>query len=291
MRIATWNVNQRRGRETAVDLCRLLDEDLRADVITLQEVGWGRDENYEHELERRGFQWSYARQRNDDRLYGSAIAVRRSVLSTSPRQRIGSLPLPELVDCVRTTNGITILSVHIPNGAGYGWKKIETWETLIPWISRVEGPLVFAGDFNAPGIETGERTYCFGYDIEWEGERTDALYKAAHEFGHARAATMQPRLFERWTFDGVTDTGERWEAAEGWIYDKSRGHGLVDAFRSVHGYGDSKDAYSHLTGRKTPVRYDHIFLRGLTASSALYRIDLLERWSDHAPLVVEAKLD
>src|SRR5436190_22972650 len=36
MRIATWNVNQRRGRETAVDLCRLLDEDLRADVITLQ---------------------------------------------------------------------------------------------------------------------------------------------------------------------------------------------------------------------------------------------------------------
>lgn len=66
----------------------------------------------------------------------------------------------------------------------------------------------------------------------------------------------------------------------------------MDAFRSVHGYGDSKDAYSHLTGGKTPVRYDHIFLRGLTASSALYRIDWLEEgWSDHAPLVVEAKLD
>jgi endonuclease/exonuclease/phosphatase (EEP) superfamily protein YafD len=288
MRILTWNVNQRQSRDTANELCRLIDEEADADLVALQEVGWGRDEDYERDLEKRGYQWFYSRRRGDEGLYGCAIAVRKSLGRAQFLPRI-EMPYPEL-SCAVAVDGVgSVASVHIPNGAGNGWNKIKTWEQLIPWLMRRDGPLILAGDFNAPGIETARETLCYGTMVEWDGEWTDSLARAAHELGHERAAELNRRLFSKWTFDGVSDTGERWEKAEAWIYSQTEEHGLVDAYRTVRGYGKQNDDYSHLAGHKTPVRYDHVFLRGLVATAARYRVDWLEaRWSDHAPLVVEA---
>ena len=65
-----------------------------------------------------------------------------------------SAPFPELLGraTVAAPDGETdVFTAHVPNGAGNGWKKIDTFNVLSDALRRGDdSPRVLTGDFNEP---------------------------------------------------------------------------------------------------------------------------------------------
>jgi len=199
-----------------------------------------------------------------EKRYGNIVAVAAGV----PAARVVTrdFPWPQLVlhARLRTDAGpLSVLSVHIPNGSGNGWRKIDALEALQETVLRCAGePIVVAGDFNEPqfALQDG-RIVTFGQELE--GDRYET--------------------WSSWKFEGVSDSGERWDKAVRWFFERPEESGLRNAYWLSHGRGEMEP--THLThGRER--WFDHIFVSRHFAVDAC---DYLHEWrsrgySDHSPL-------
>lgn len=169
IRVVSWNIRGNNGigaarRRRVVEAL----SGLRADVVLLQEVAWKSDldrllRDDLADLGLPGFAYSGIRG-SEDKRYGNVIASRWPVdeqeLSTAPPWRQSLLAAT-----VDTPAGrIEAVSVHIPNGSGNGWAKVDTLEALADHLeSPSKLPRVVGGDFNEPrSVEVDGRLVPFG---------------------------------------------------------------------------------------------------------------------------------
>jgi endonuclease/exonuclease/phosphatase family metal-dependent hydrolase len=177
------------------------------------------------------------------------------------------------------------------------------------WVSTPPGQRrdrrIVGGDFNAPALEphehAGDRTLCFGYvHRDASGKSRGMAPTVVAELRELGNVALPEEYWPEWqpesAPEGTTRDGRAWEAIESWIFNARDEHGLIDAFRQAPD-NLASSAHSHFAGHKIPMRYDHIFVRGYTPTSANYVPELLGRnvaegsklHSDHAPLVAVVK--
>ena len=272
MKLLTWNISQWALGQDRIELVGQHLDRLQPDVIAFQEVPRGLDESLEWMLRAHGYPILHlGRQRMDWHAYGSAIASRLPI-TACPRNVMPSIPYPEMFAgaTVHTAFGpVELLSVHIPNGSGKGWKKVETLERLRARVEFLRGPTIVAGDFNAPlhqlsngvVVTAGQSVEVGGRLLDWD----DWLQTIDPLLVRELADSATIRCWDSWTDDGVTASGRRWDQAERWFFEDSPKGGLQDAFRSIHGDEATARASTHrLKNTGTARRFDHIFVRGLT---------------------------
>ena len=155
---------------------------------------------------------------------------------------------PEKILVTELTAGgeeIDVWNVRAVPGNSYGEEKIKLFETVYNRLeTEGERSRLLAGDFNAPKAELPDgQMISFGYDKE---------------------ASLQ----------------DRWVAAERSILRGLGRLGMIDAFRSLHGFGELDVADSSWNGK----RFDHLFAsEDLPPTDCYY--DQSVECSDHAPLL------
>ena len=135
--IITWNVNFRR----ASVLEALTNLPSVPDILTLQEVSVEQVDNFRKCLAEMGlpFVLYSGSAHSPEKRYGNIIASRWQVESIDDGKWKDSFPWPQLVahamikvdDCP-----IVVITVHVPNGAGNGWAKIDTFRALAKIVRR-----------------------------------------------------------------------------------------------------------------------------------------------------------
>lgn len=189
VRVASWNLNQRTG-EAAARLGSLLAAQGGADLVLLQEVSQGGLPRF---CEAAGLDWFvHLREEFFDllsvrgRASGWAAQARCVAIAGRGERMRGAtvfpdLPLPEKVLAgwidmggVRTT----VVSFHAPVG-GWGLVKPRQAVRLAEWLACVDGPVVFAGDFNTPWLDPPDfdrvRTHWHTGDTKMGGALGDDL--------------------------------------------------------------------------------------------------------------------
>jgi exodeoxyribonuclease-3 len=155
---------------------------------------------------------------------------------------------------------IDLWNIRTVPGNMFGEEKIKILEnTCQRIIASGSQPRILAGDFNAPKDETHDGTV-----IPWRNERDGEL-------------------------------SERWREAERNILTGLAEVGMVDVFRSIHGYGDLDVLdVSHPTRGGGPLsgkRFDHLLASTvLNPRRCVYDERGLD-CSDHAPLIAEFSPD
>jgi len=285
VRILTWNVDMKGMSRSRLSRITGVLEASNPDVVALQEVPVGWDENFESVLPELGLRSvMYQRKRGDYLKYGNLVAAREQLHDTGRPECI----YPELLQGA-DVQGIQLLNVHVPNGEGFGWEKIEYLIQLRAEISSSSTPLVVVGDFNAPALETPQETFCFGWEVR-HGGHWKYMCTAADELGWKEVTQLERR---HWRAKKDGRTGRDWETVEGWMFNRADQHHLTDAFRALYPLPDGPErAYSFRFNRKDSPRlrrFDHCFLSPeLEPTRADYVTDALdESASDHAPLIVD----
>lgn len=262
MDLLAWNLNFRTA-EVLEPIRRLRK---RPTVLALQEVSVGQFEAIADGLLELGYTvLDSCDPTATEKRYGNIVAV----TAGTPAARVPTqgFPWPQLVlhARLRTDAGpLSIVSVHIPNGSGNGWRKIDALEALGETVLRCAGePLVIAGDFNEPQFALQD-----GSVVTWGQELEDGRWVT----------------WDSWSFDGVSGTGERWDSAVRWFFERSEESGLRNAFWLSHGQGEMEA--SHVTTRGADRWFDHIFV---SRHFAVDSCDYLHEWrtdgySDHSPL-------
>ncbi len=144
-----------------------------ADIVLLQEVSSGREvsnrlrELFARRLNLDGWFYSGAPEATEKR-YGNVIASRFPVHSVAQRPTPDA-PWPQLLAHAKIDSPlgwIDAVSVHMPNGSGNGWSKIETFEALGALIADSHrARLLVGGDFNEPQSVTADNgVISFGAD-------------------------------------------------------------------------------------------------------------------------------
>lgn len=134
---------------------------------------------------------------------------------------------------------VDVFTAHIPNGARYGWKKIETFETLaLALRSAGDHPRVLTGDFNEP-----MRFLSSGQFLTFAETKVTADGAMAPPRGHRHG---RPRA--DWS-SGVRSV----------LADTSR-HGLRDAFRDRHGFEVEAPVTHRVSKGGAPRCFDHTFV-------------------------------
>jgi endonuclease/exonuclease/phosphatase family metal-dependent hydrolase len=270
IQVVTWNVNRRKA-----DVLDTLKGLVDPDVLTLQEVMFSQRSAFEEHLGKMGLKCCPESQRHTrGRDYGNLIASRWKIDPVEPRYPRKKPAWHELlVQASVSVDGrsFLVINVHIPNGSGYGWKKIDTFNALKDVVRKAKGkPCIVAGDFNEPQlIPLQDRGRIVTWGQYWDGRegRFDC--------------------WEKWRFHRRTGEGKDWDAAVRWIFEKENEHGLRHAYWEAHERGGMP--VSHVV-RSQPRWFDHMFV------SPDFRVEQCEylhevrlgRHSDHSAL--EAKL-
>lgn len=283
MRILTLNATDG-GRQVIAPLFSRLPE-LRADVITLQEMRRELVTGWRARLREAGFEVLDTFALMDElgldhsgrfRQDGLLLATRYPLAPLDPTR--WGLPWPERVlsAVVDSPDGrFAVHTVHVPNastgislynkgqrelGADRLAKKTETFEAIFRGL-EVEAktlPTLLTGDFNTPRSEssTGEVGY-------WQDSCPSQL---------------RPQLHARWL------------NAERNVIQGLAGLGMYDVFRRLHGYG--VEAFSwQTTNGKGRYRYDHVFASESFAPLACeYLHEFRLNANHHAALSAEVAL-
>jgi endonuclease/exonuclease/phosphatase family metal-dependent hydrolase len=237
--VLSWNIDLFKASSASLDAIASLPE--WPDVLMLQEVPTRSAGELRERLGELGYHTVYSC--GDDAVekdYGNVIASHAPLT----RLEVGSaeFPWPELVahaEIDSWVGPVDVVTVHVPNGSGNGWKKIETLEALRRLVRRRRGrPLVLAGDFNEPRWADLQD----GHIVTWGQDPSDDGWVT----------------WDHWTFDGVKDTGDRWDAAVRWFFERGDDSGLRHAYWDVQGRG-AKEA-SHLCNGRWPRWFDHVFV-------------------------------
>jgi endonuclease/exonuclease/phosphatase family metal-dependent hydrolase len=169
LRLISWNIGGRTQRYDA-QLHALMER--QPDLVALQEVQAGIVEDL-----RVGFAAMRLAHCVDTTELAANHKRKYSVLIASrwPLQELPSsafnIPQPERLcsALVASPGGVLELhAVHVPNGASYRWKKVETFEGLYDRLARVSRhPRILCGDFNTPQTERDDgEIVTWGQDIE-----------------------------------------------------------------------------------------------------------------------------
>jgi exonuclease III len=262
LRLISWNTGGRTG------CCKQQLSELKQrapDLVALQEVRPSIVDKLQAGFNRMGL--SYCADtahltRKYERTYSVLIASRWP-LEVLPANTF-RIPQPERVCSAVIASPwgpIELHGVHLPNGARYRWKKVQTFEGLYEYLACVvPHPRILCGDLNTPQAERAD-----GEIITWGQDIVEG--KAV--------------IWDKWH----GDSGARWDRAERSILAGLAAHDLPDVYRQLHGYGPAAQAYSYIK-KGDKMRYDHIFAsRSLNATSCEYLLEPLnQRLSDHAPV-------
>ena len=182
---------------------------------------------------------------------GVLVAARSGVLA---RVEPPDVPWPERVLVCRL-GGVEIVDLHSPIAPAADLAKIRTHEAVAAWLADRPGPIVLCGDLNTPRREFAD------------GDVMTFAYKSSGKLREER--------------------GERWDAAERALVWGLRQQGWVDAYRSLHGYGDRSASWTFAQDRGG-WRLDHVLARGLRPVAAAYAHEWRRAGlSDHSALVVD----
>ncbi len=266
--IMTWNMNFRR----ASVLDPLTNLHRAPDLLTLQEISVEQADSFRKRLSEMGLENVIYSGRADssDKRYGNIIASRWPIESVDWGSLKASLPWPQLVaHGVIKVGGclVNVITAHVLNDAGNGWAKIDTFRVLAKIVGGVKGShSILTGDFNEP-------------QFALQGDRIVT-------FGQEQIANDTYRCWNQWQFDGRSGTGEEWDAAVRWFFEKRDDHGLRHAFWDVS--GQRKMEPTHVS-RGNPRRFDHIFIsEGFRVDSCNYPHDVrLKGLSDHSALIAQ----
>jgi exodeoxyribonuclease-3 len=166
------------------------------------------------------------------------------------------VPWPERVLACRL-GAIEILNVHSPIAPAPDLAKVRTHEAIAAYLAATAaaGPQILCGDLNTPRRELPDG---------------DVL-----SFAHDSAGRLRP------------ERGQRWDRAERALVHDLRSAGWVDAFRSLHGYGEREASWTFAHDRGG-WRLDHVLVCGLRTVASAYAHDWRRGGlSDHSALVVD----
>jgi exonuclease III len=253
VRLVTWNVAGRvtRQPEQAAAIAAV-----GADVVALQEVTARTLPLWRSALDEVGFAAC------ETALAGLGPVSGRRVLGvlTAAREPLERLPLPpdvpwpERVLCCAVAD-VEVVNVHSPISPSPDLAKVRTHEALFAYLADDGGPRIVCGDLNTPRRELAE------------GE--------VLTFAHDSAGRLRP------------ERGARWHAAESALVRTLRDHGWVDAFRSLHGYGERHASWTFARNRGG-WRLDHVLVHGLRPVASAYAHDWRKLGlSDHSALIVD----
>lgn len=261
--VLTWNVNFR----SAATLDPIAALPSLPDIVTLQEVKLDHADAVKDRLKGMGYQSAYSHGPDGaEPRYGNLIAARTELESLE--STAFGFPYPQLTAHVRveTPNGpVNVISVHVPNGSGYGWEKIDTLEALKRMLLGLRGePLILTGDFNEPQWAPLQDGHVISWGQEWVGERWIP--------------------WDEWTFDGVTGSGKKWDDAVQWFFESPQECGIRSAFWDAAGHGAMEA--SHLS-RGAERWFDHVFVSdGFRVDDCRYLHAFREDgYSDHSALM------
>jgi exodeoxyribonuclease III len=178
----------------------------------------------------------------------------------APIRRLPSppdLPWPERLLCC-LVDDVEVLNLHSPIAPAPDLAKIRTHEAVAAYLSDRPGARrVLCGDLNTPRRELPDG---------------DVL-----TFAYDSAGRLRP------------ERGERWDKAERALVHGLRENGWVDAFRSVHGYGDRHASWT-FPGDRGGWRLDHVLALNLQPVAAAYAHEWRrDGLSDHSALVVDLR--
>jgi exodeoxyribonuclease-3 len=253
VRVLTWNVAGRLTRqpEQAAAIAAI-----GADVVALQEVTARSLPLWRSALAEAGFVAC------ETALEGVAVSGRRplGVLTAArePLARLASpadVPWPERVLCC-AVGDVEVVNVHSPISPAPDLAKVRTHEALFAYlVAAGAGPRILCGDLNTPRRELAD------------GE--------VLTFAHDSSGRLRP------------ERGERWNEAERALVRGLRDHGWVDAFRSLHGYGE-REASWRFAHDRGGWRLDHVLVHGLEPVASAYAHDWRRAGlSDHSALIVD----
>jgi endonuclease/exonuclease/phosphatase family metal-dependent hydrolase len=165
---------------------------------------------------------------------------------------------------------IDLFNVHIPNGGGNGWRKVDTLDALYRALIRApDEPRILCGDFNEPEVfRRSGQIVPFHSRIQADGGLSECESGFKDDFGTTRPEREWPRAVLR-VLGGVAH------------------HGLVDVVRAKHGFDHAPT--THETAKKNPRCFDHGFAsRHFEIDDVRYRHDWREaKLSDHSALVFD----
>jgi endonuclease/exonuclease/phosphatase family metal-dependent hydrolase len=239
IQIVTWNVHFQGAR--------ILDAlKGQPDVLTLQEVTFNQRADFEERLIEMGLKCCPDSQpRGGGKDYGNLIACRWTIEPVEARFSGEKPPWAQLlVQASVSVNGrsFLVISVHIPNGSGYGWRKIDTFNALKDAVREAKcRPCILTGDFNEPQyipLQDGGRIVTWG---QWWD---------ADQGCYVCTGTWKDR-------SGRSGAFKQWDAAVRWIFEEHNEHGMQHAYWKAHGQGVMP--VSHVS-RGQPRWFDHMFV-------------------------------
>jgi endonuclease/exonuclease/phosphatase family metal-dependent hydrolase len=262
LQVVTWNVGLRRS--SVLDAL----SQYRPDILTAQEVRVEHADAFRERLVAAGLRPVHytGNSRARSKRYGNVIASRWP-MDTVELQYKKRPPWPRLLACVSISVGgrrIIIITAHIPNGSGNGWAKIDTFFALAELVCETRGhPCVVTGDFNEPQLLLqDDRIVTWGQEQDCKGRFV---------------------CWDYWRFAGRSGTGEQWDSAVRWLFEKREEHELRHAYWQAHGHGAMD--ITHLP-RGQPRWFDHMFVSThFRVESCGYLHDVRRRGgSDHSAL-------
>lgn len=149
MRIATWNINSLNVRQERVEQWLT---DVQPDVVVLQETKLADDAFPQLAFEAMGYS---AAHHGEGRWNGVAILSRRALDDVTFGFADGAEPDAEARLMTATCDGVTVVSVYVPNGRAL---DADHYQYKLRWLSRLhhhldavakpDAQLIVAGDFN-----------------------------------------------------------------------------------------------------------------------------------------------
>ncbi len=212
--------------------------------------------------------------------YGNAIAARSNVHSPNigwPADE-DSYHWRHLVFSANVTSSaggeIAVFSVHMPNGSGNGWAKIDAFEVLASALEeRPSGACIVAEDFNEPFRFEADTVVSFAYQ---HGEHADALWRRR---GKHTPWREYPRA--------------KWQEAVGRVLDGGSTLGV----RRLPPKDGSYERASHVTTDGQLRLFDHILVSqgiespGVTYDTSVRGGEGQTRLSDHAIVVADLSIE
>jgi exonuclease III len=225
------------------------------DVVALQEVTARTEPIWREALADAGLSFA-------ESALGVDVARARPLgVLTAARQPLERAPLavdmpwPERVLSCRLGD-VEILNVHSPIAPAPDLAKVRTHEAVAGHIAA-GGPSrrILCGDLNTPRREHPDGSVM--------------------SFAYTSSGKLRP------------ERGERWDRAERALVFDLRQEGWVDAYRSLHGYGERSASWTFSQDRGG-WRLDHVLALGLRPVAAAYAHDWRrDGLSDHSALVVD----
>lgn len=282
MLVVSWNIRAIVGagedRRRAI-VARLAEGE--PDIVLLQEVGNEVARHLLPELEACGFVAFFGGVEGaTEKKYGNVIASRAPLRPV----QVGwaKAPWPQLLTRASVAvdgREIDVISAHMPNGSGNGWKKIETFEALAAALAASPSmPRIVGGDFNEPQA------------VLADGEVVSFGAKRNHDGTYSLEGTRRSPPSPRVGIAVERHPRKRWNDGVKGILGRDAAHGLRHAHHAVHGFENTP--VTHLV-RNQPRFFDHLLVSGdfVVEDAGFFDEWRTSRLSDHSAAWARVALD